>query len=123
MTTRSQNLPADQARKNRAVLACVAVTALAFAGVAFYLSGRGLDAAGERTCAEFASSGYTEVTEVADRVAIASTINAMAARSNSARIATGARALVPAATGTIPQWRTATRAMDRACVDAGRVPD
>jgi hypothetical protein len=127
MTVRSQHPQADRPRKNAvvlvAVLASVAVNALALAGFAYVLYGRGLDAAGDRTCDQFVSSDYNQVTEVADRVAIASMVNRAAAKSDSGRIAESARALVPAATGTIVEWRTAARAMDLACADAGWVPD
>ena len=106
-----------------AVPACVAVIALALTGAVYLLFGRGIDDAGDRTCDTFVSSGYTEATETADRVAIADEVNREAKRSNSGRLAESGRALVPAATGTTEEWRAAYQAMDRACSDAGWVPD
>jgi hypothetical protein len=117
----------ERPRKNRtallAVLAAVTANALALAAVGYAMYGRGLDSAGERTCARFASSDYNQVTEIPDRIALANRINGWAAKSRSGRIAATGRALVPAASGTIIEWRMATRAMDFACSDAGWVPD
>jgi hypothetical protein len=106
-----------------AVPACVAVLTLALTGAVYVLFGRGIDDAGDRTCDTFVSSGYTKATETADRVAIADEVNRKAQKSDSGRLAESGRALVPAATGTTEEWLAATQAMDRACSDAGWVPD
>lgn len=113
----------DRPRRTLVVLAAVTVTALALAGAVYFLFGRGLDDAGVRACAEFASSRYTEATGTSARVAIAEKINNTAAKSDSGRIAETARRLGPGATGSDQDWQAAYRAMDKACSDAGWVPD